>query len=124
MIAAGYSFGAAYELDRDRRINRQIAQPIRHLFEGDRLAGMCTLRQRPHYLDEREQPIAFNAAERRAEQFAEQPDIVAQRLMRITVHGPVSTCRRSPDLWPVMFIIRLSATDKRRGRAAIPRRRS
>ena len=78
--------------------NRQIAQPIRQLFEGARIAGMRTLRQRAHLLDEREQPVAFKAAERLAEQCAELPHIVAQRLVRVLVHGRVSEGPEVVDL--------------------------
>ena len=73
--------------DRDGRRQRQRAQPGGQLFEDGRVAPVRALRERAHLLDEREQRVAVEGAQRVAEQLAERPDVVAQRLVRVTDRG-------------------------------------
>jgi hypothetical protein len=81
--------------DRHGRRNRQIAQPVGELFEGERIAGVRALREGPDLLHSLEQLVAFAGAQRVAEQLAQQPHIVAQWLMRVAVRSAHS---RAPSL--------------------------
>ena len=69
------------------RRNRQVAEPVGELFEGDRIAGVRALRECADCLHALEQRLALAGAKRVAEQLAQQAHILAQRLMRIVGHG-------------------------------------
>ena len=81
---------------RDRRVHRQAGQHRRQLAEVAVGAGARTLRQGPDLLDALEHRLTSVRPQRLAEQLAEQPDVLSQRLVRIAVR--VSTVFRMP-LW-------------------------
>ena len=84
--------------DRQRGLHRHLAQFAGELLEIVGRAGRTgapPLRQRADALDTVEVRVALVAAQRLAQQLAEEPDVVAQRLVRIVAHqGPGKIAKR------------------------------
>ena len=81
---------------RDRGIDRQAGQHRRQLAEVAVGARARALGQRAHVLDALEDRLARVRPQRLAEQLAEQPDILPQRLVRI-VHVRIVPAKGSCD---------------------------
>jgi len=69
--------------DAKRRVDGQLAEADRELVEVVVVAGVRALRQGADLFDAREQLRSFMMSQHLPEQLAQQPDIVAQRLMRV-----------------------------------------
>ena len=73
--------------DRKRRVDRHAAERARQALEVLALAGAGALGERAHAFHGEEQLLAFARLERIAQQFAEQPHVIAEWLVNIGSHG-------------------------------------
>ena len=69
--------------DRQRGLDRHRAQLVRQRLEPVRRRHARAFGERAHAFHPLEQRLSLLAAQRLAQQFAEQPDVVAQRPMRV-----------------------------------------
>ena len=81
--------------DRDRVLERHPPKLVGEQTEILVMAGSGALRQGPHALDRAEHPFAGVFLQRLAEQLAEQPHVLPQRLVRIRIHGSTISQGRS-----------------------------
>ena len=83
--------------DRQRRLDRHGAQLAGERFEAVRRRHPRPLGERAHALDALEERLPFLAAQRLAEQFAEQAHVVAQRPVRVDRVLSRARYHESPD---------------------------